>query len=57
MNFWQRQLKTLHLPALALLPLFVIYLTRFQIVPEERILAGKFGAPYFAYLARVPRWL
>ncbi|MCC7311343.1 MAG: isoprenylcysteine carboxylmethyltransferase family protein [Sulfuritalea sp.] len=45
------------LPALALLPLFVIYLTRFQIVPEERILAGKFGAPYFAYLARVPRWL
>jgi protein-S-isoprenylcysteine O-methyltransferase Ste14 len=43
--------------ALALLPLFIAYLSRFQIVPEERILSDKFGAPYRAYLEHVPRWL
>ncbi len=35
---------------------FVAYITRFQIVPEERILRGRF--PEFdAYAARVRRWL
>jgi protein-S-isoprenylcysteine O-methyltransferase Ste14 len=37
--------------------LFVIYVTRFQIKPEERILAGLFGEEYSAYVARVRRWL
>ena len=46
----------------ALLPwvgivVFVLYITRFQIQPEERALAGLFGAPYAAYVARVRRWL
>jgi protein-S-isoprenylcysteine O-methyltransferase Ste14 len=36
---------------------FVLYITRFQIVPEERMLAAKFGAEYSAYKATVRRWL
>lgn len=43
--------------AFAVLPLFVAYLTRFQIVPEERLLAAKFGAPYEAYRRAVRRWI
>jgi protein-S-isoprenylcysteine O-methyltransferase Ste14 len=37
--------------------LFVLYLNRFQIEPEERVLAQKFGAQFHAYKARVRRWL
>ena len=44
--------------AAAVLPiLFVAYITRFQIVPEERVLSEKFGAPYEAYLGAVRRWM
>lgn len=46
-----------NLLALALLPLFVLYLNRFQIGPEERALATKFGAAYASYQASVRRWL
>lgn len=42
---------------LALLPAFVAYIGRFQIRPEERALAARFGAEYAAYRARVRRWL
>jgi protein-S-isoprenylcysteine O-methyltransferase Ste14 len=41
----------------AVLPVFVAYLTRFQIVPEERLLAAKFGASYEAYRRAVRRWV
>lgn len=45
-------------PLSALLtPLFALYITRFQIVPEERALAAHFGAEYEAYRARVRRWI
>jgi protein-S-isoprenylcysteine O-methyltransferase Ste14 len=37
--------------------LFALYITRFQIVPEERVLARLFGAPFAAYKKRVRRWL
>lgn len=36
---------------------FVAYITRFQIIPEERLLLGKFGEPYAAYTRSVRRWL
>jgi protein-S-isoprenylcysteine O-methyltransferase Ste14 len=36
---------------------FALYITRFQIVPEERVLDGLFGAPFAAYKKRVRRWL
>lgn len=37
--------------------LFVLYMNRFQIGPEERVLRGKFGAPFAAYMEKVRRWL
>ncbi|MCF4008842.1 methyltransferase family protein [Rheinheimera sp. UJ63] len=43
--------------ALLLLPVFVLYMNRFQIMPEERHLQQKFGADYQAYLTQVRRWL
>lgn len=36
---------------------FVLYIDRFQIAPEERVMTALFGAGYFAYKARVRRWL
>jgi len=46
-----------HLGACLVLPAFVLYLNRFQITPEERVLAARFGAEYSAYCAGVRRWL
>lgn len=37
--------------------LFAAYITRFQILPEERALSGLFGASFTAYTAKVRRWL
>ena len=37
--------------------LFVLYVNRFQIGPEERALAELFGAQYANYTRRVRRWL
>jgi protein-S-isoprenylcysteine O-methyltransferase Ste14 len=43
--------------ALLLVPLFVSYINRFQIIPEERALLELFGARYTAYKVMVRRWL
>jgi protein-S-isoprenylcysteine O-methyltransferase Ste14 len=37
--------------------LFVLYINRFQIAPEERVLAATFGTAYLAYKSSVRRWL
>lgn len=36
--------------------LFVAYMNRFQILPEERVLDGKFEAAYRKYCSLVRRW-
>ncbi|PSW09418.1 isoprenylcysteine carboxylmethyltransferase family protein [Photobacterium rosenbergii] len=36
---------------------FVSYLTKFQILPEERLLAGLFGSEYHQYCQQVRRWV
>ena len=36
---------------------FALYLTRFQIKPEERFLTEKFGEQYLQYCETVRRWL
>ena len=46
-----------HPIAVLMPPVFVAYLTRFQILAEERMLAAKFGEIYANYKNRVRRWL
>jgi protein-S-isoprenylcysteine O-methyltransferase Ste14 len=36
---------------------FCAYLTRFQIIPEERILLARFGTDFSEYVGAVRRWL
>lgn len=43
--------------AAVILPVFVLYMNRFQIEAEERILLGLFGQAFSDYQARVRRWL
>lgn len=40
-----------------LLPVFVAYMNRFQIQPEERALTERFGQQFLAYAQSVRRWL
>ncbi|MHA7809100.1 MAG: methyltransferase family protein [Marinobacter adhaerens] len=46
-----------NLPGLLFLPAFVLYMNRFQIVPEERFMRDKFGPTYATYCAKVRRWI
>jgi len=43
--------------ALLFVPIFVLYINRFQIKPEEQVLSSLFGAEYMAYKGQVRRWL
>jgi protein-S-isoprenylcysteine O-methyltransferase Ste14 len=40
-----------------LLPVYMLYINRFQIAPEERVLTSLFGNDFAAYQSRVRRWL
>ena len=44
-------------PPVVVLPVFVLYMNRFQIQPEERALAQRFGPAFREYAARVRRWI
>lgn len=37
--------------------LYALFITRFQIVPEERVMQARFGDAYTAYRQQVRRWL
>lgn len=37
--------------------LFALFINRFQIVPEERVMQAKFGQAFIDYRTRVRRWL
>jgi protein-S-isoprenylcysteine O-methyltransferase Ste14 len=45
------------IPGVALVGGFCAYLTRFQILPEERALQAIFGDAYLRYMRRVRRWI
>src|SRR5687768_11909847 len=43
--------------ALLFVPMFVVYMNKFQIEPEERALTARFGQEFVVYSMRVRRWL
>ena len=43
--------------ALPFLAIFVLYINRFQIQPEERALTATFGAMFTGYAKHVRRWI
>lgn len=46
-----------NLASLVMLPVFIAYLTRFQIQPDERVLLEKFGDDFEQYMRKVRRWI
>lgn len=46
-----------HAVAALAVPLFVLYMNRFQIEPEERWLRERYGVDFEDYCKRVRRWL
>jgi protein-S-isoprenylcysteine O-methyltransferase Ste14 len=45
-----------HVASLPVILIFVAYMTRFQIIPEEKMLTKIFGQQYIDYQAKVRRW-
>lgn len=43
--------------AFAVLPAYVTFIDRFQIAPEEAVMARRFGGPFRDYRARTRRWI
>jgi protein-S-isoprenylcysteine O-methyltransferase Ste14 len=46
-----------NIAAALVIPAFLLYITRFQILPEERHLAAHFPDSYALFLRQAPRWL
>jgi protein-S-isoprenylcysteine O-methyltransferase Ste14 len=40
-----------------LVPVYMLYINRFQIAPEEHALASLFGSDFTTYQSRVRRWI
>jgi len=49
-HLWQPQ-------SFVAVPVFIAWIQRFQIAPEERALRGAFGAAFGQYAARTRRWI
>ena len=43
--------------SLLVLPAFVAYMNKFQVIPEERVLLAKFGTQFSEYMETVRRWI
>ena len=41
----------------AMIPLFIAYMNRYQIIPEEKVMEEKFGEEYQKYKSEVRRWM
>lgn len=52
---WSVFLASLYASALTIV--YIIYMNRFQIEPEERALESIFGVQYLSYKSKVRRWL
>jgi protein-S-isoprenylcysteine O-methyltransferase Ste14 len=46
-----------NIAGILVLVMFVLYMNLFQIAPEERALAARFGAAFEEYRRRVRRWI
>lgn len=46
-----------HPVGLLVLPFYVWYMNRFQIIPEENAMEEKFGEAYRNYTENVRRWI
>lgn len=42
---------------LIILPLYMLYMNRFQIIPEEHVMLEKFGDEFTSYCNKVRRWV
>lgn len=49
--------KTANVAAFASIPFFIYYITKYQIVPEERAIEALFGEEFREYKKRVRRWI
>lgn len=46
-----------NLLAFTFLPMFIVYMNKFQIAPEERWMSEKFGEDFRLYMLKVRRWI
>lgn len=46
-----------HTAAVMLVPVFILYIDRFQIAPEEQFMIDRFGDEHRDYAAGVRRWI